>query len=304
MKHTVVIGGNGFIGSGLVPLLLKRRHVTIIDRQKAPKEMPGVQYFQVDCKNTQTLATSISNVHEVIYLAWASTPASNADPEYEIKENVLPLNKLMKSLVGKRLEKFIFMSSGGAIYGDVGDTPISESQAPQPISTYGKSKLKAEEVGMRLYAQVGFPFVSLRPSNAYGPGQTPYKGQGLISTALASARDGKQMQIFGGGIIRDYIYIDDLCEAIVKALDTVEAGEVYNIGAEKGLENVQVIKAIEKLVMRDTYKLDCVIKQRREFDPGYNILNTSKFTNISGWQPKVHFEEGLKQTWEWIQHAK
>jgi UDP-glucose 4-epimerase len=126
------------------------------------------------------------------------------------------------------------------------------------------------------------------------------QGQGFVATAVFSARAGNSIKIFGErGTIRDYIYVDDLAAGIAAALESGEAGEVYNIGTGLGLDNRAVLEGIEACARADGIALDIQIEAARPFDVAANVLSSARLTYRSGWRPTVSFEDGLDKTWAW-----
>ena len=145
------------------------------------------------------------------------------------------------------------------------------------------------------------PVIIVRPGNAYGVGQLPYLGQGFVSTAIASLVDNRTISIFGKeGTIRDYVYVEDVAEGIIAALEHGEAGQCYNIGTGKGTSNLEIIEAIKQKLGLPGNSPRVIIKSSRSFDVQGNVLNCGKLAKVSGWKPLVGLEEGLEKTIAWI----
>jgi UDP-glucose 4-epimerase len=146
------------------------------------------------------------------------------------------------------------------------------------------------------------PYVIVRPGNAYGPGQRPYTGQGLVATAIASLMQHKELTMFGGEeIVRDYVHVEDLAKAITAVLEHGQIAATYNIGTAVGTSNKTVVDLVEAEAKRQN--LDPVIKRQpaRPFDVPTNVLDSGKLTDDTGWKPTKSFEEGVKETWAWLQ---
>jgi UDP-glucose 4-epimerase len=195
----------------------------------------------------------------------------------------------------------VLVSSGGTVYGEAEKLPISETHPPKPISPYGVTKLTLENYAYLYAATHGLKFICVRPANAYGAGQKPFAGQGFISTAIASVMRGQPIKIFGqSGSVRDYIYVSDLAAGIVCALESGSLSETYNIGSGVGLSNMDVINAITPLLESTNCKLSVEHYPERTFDVKSNVLDATKIQQLTGWQPKVQFKDGLLFTLDWL----
>ena len=304
--NTLVIGGAGFIGSHLVPILVNSgRKVTVLGRKKIPsyRVHEGASYINGDFSDKSLIRRLIHENEEILHLGYEKNPGiSNIDPWDDIFEN-LPPSLYLFSESAKLQRKLVFVSSGGTVYGDALSLPISESHLTKPVSSYGLIKLTLENYGRFYNETQGLRFICLRPSNAFGIGQKPYTGQGFISTCIASVIHGESVKVFGEkGSIRDYIYVADLALGIFSALESGHAGETYNIGSGIGLSNLDVVNAVCNLV--DSVRADVIIEHlpERIFDVKANVLDASKLSKHTGWCPKVSFNDGLKKTIDWQLH--
>jgi UDP-glucose 4-epimerase len=148
----------------------------------------------------------------------------------DLLQNLPPTVQLF-SEAAVRGTKLLLVSSGGTVYGEADELPISETHATKPISPYGVTKLTLENYAYLYAATHDLKFVCVRPANAYGIGQKAFVGQGFVATALASAMRGMPIKIFGHcGTIRDYLYVSDLASGIVSALEHGHLSETYNLG--------------------------------------------------------------------------
>jgi UDP-glucose 4-epimerase len=147
----------------------------------------------------------------------------------------------------------------------------------------------------------GLHSVVVRPSNIYGPGQIPFRGQGLVATALGLAYTGKALQVFGSGnTIRDYLYIDDFCKALLKIIEFGGSGETYNIGSGVGVTINELIGEINGILGKEGRKLLVEHLPERPFDVPYNVLNSVKLRSICKWQPETNLSAGIVNTWQWV----
>ncbi len=303
-RNTLVIGGAGYIGSHLVPLLVAGgRRVTVLGRRTVPAHAlpPGVEYVSGDFGQRDLVRELLDRHRDVIQLAYASVPnTSFENPLADLLQNLPPTVQLF-SEVADRGGKLVLVSSGGTVYGEAVRLPIREDHPTQPISPYGVTKLTLESYA-HLYAVThGLRFVCIRPANAYGVGQRPFVGQGFISTALALALRGQPIRIFGRqGTIRDYIYVSDLAAGIESVLERGHLSETYNLGSGVGHSNLQVVEAMTPLVGEPGREVAVEHLPERAFDVKANVLDSTKLQEHTGWTLQVGFDEGLRRTCEWL----
>jgi UDP-glucose 4-epimerase len=301
---TLVIGGGGYIGAHLArKLVATGRRVTVLGRRTLPAHtLPqGVAYVSGDFAQLDLINGLLDRHHEVIDLAYASVPnTSFENPLADLLQNLPPMVQLFPA-VAARGGMLLLVSSGGTVYGEAIKLPIVESHPTKPISPYGVTKLTVENYA-HLYAKThGLQFICLRPANAYGVGQRPYVGQGFISTAMASAMRGEPVKIFGRiGTVRDYLYVSDLADGIVRALEKGRRLETYNLGSGAGLSNLDVIQAMTPILKRCGWTVHVKHLPERAFDVKANVLDSTKLLSDTGWKPEVDFDEGLHLTCEWL----
>ncbi len=304
MIKTLVIGGNGYIGRHLLPMLLASgRAVTVLSRNaKKTADLPqDINYIKGDFGNLSQMATLLDANDEIIHLAYATVPnTSYESPLGDLLEN-LPATVQLFSEIAKRNKKLLLVSSGGTVYGEVDNVPIKETQPTKPISPYGLTKLTIENYA-RLYSVTkGLDYIVIRPANAYGVGQLPYKGQGFISTAIASIMDNKNVVVFGEkGTVRDYIYVSDIARGIFAALAKGHSGETYNIGSGIGMTNLDLLLRVKPILEEDGYEVMIQHLPERVFDVRKNILDSSKLTAHTGWKPATSLDNGLLETYKWL----
>jgi len=301
MKKCIVIGGNGFMGKHIVQELLQYdRSVTVLDINEPRMPVAGVRYVNTTNLSDEEIFDIILANNEIIDLAYSTNPkTSYDDPLKDIVDNLQSTVRIF-GLAAKHpsLTKFLYVSSGGAVYGNTGSKLINEQHRTNPISPYGITKLSIEKYGFMFQHNLGLPFVVIRPSNAYGPGQLPNRGQGFITQAIFNILNGIPVEVFGkSGTVRDYIYITDLAKGVVAALDAGEVGEIYNIGTQKGFSNLEVLDHLKKLHGEKGNKMVVKNHQKRKFDVNRNVLNCKKILAQCKWQASIDLEEGLELTW-------
>lgn len=304
MHRTLLIGGAGYIGTHLAPLLLAEgRNVTVLGRSSVPKfPLPSAaSYVKGDFSRPELICALLAKHDEVVHLAYASVPnTSYSDPLGDLLEN-LPPAMLLFSEMAQTGGRLVLISSGGTVYGEARSVPITEQHPTYPISPYGVTKLTLEKYA-QLYASTrGLDVVCIRPANAYGAGQVPFTGQGFIATAMALALRGEPIRIFGErGTERDYLHVKDLASGITHALKRGASGEIYNLGSGIGRSNMDVIEAMRPLLSQVGSVAHIVYEPERPFDVKTNVLDASRLRDHTGWQPQVNFTVGLREVRDWL----
>ncbi|MGY2133411.1 NAD-dependent epimerase/dehydratase family protein [Hymenobacter sp. HD11105] len=302
---TCVIGGSGFVGQAVVQDLLQHtdRDVVIVGRKPMVSHLPArVRYVQNPSGASDELLSKIlSEVDEVVDLAYATVPQTSfQNPVNDILVNLPEAVRLFEHATQWSLRKFVWVSSGGTVYGHAQQVPLTEDHPTNPVSPYGITKLAIEKYAHLYYCSTQLPIVCVRPSNAYGEGQRVYAGQGFIGTAIASLLDHRTLDLFGDeGTIRDYLHIKDMARGIVAALTDGHVGQVYNIGSGIGHSNRQVLEILEPLARTIGMPLRLHVHPERPFDVKVNVLDSTKLYAHTNWKPLLTFEQGIRQTWEW-----
>lgn len=301
---TLIIGGTGYIGSYLAPMLVGAgRKVTTLSRStKFPDaQSNNITNLTGDFSDKKLIKELVCEHDDVIHLAYATVPnTSFDDPLSDLLHNLPPTLQLY-SEVAKKGSRLILLSSGGTVYGDAVNLPIAESHPTNPISPYGVTKLTLEKYAYLFARTHGLKFICARPANAYGEGQRPSMGQGFISTALASVLNSKPIDIYGeNGTIRDYIHVRDVAAGISSMLEYGKVYETYNIGSGLGRSNADVVDVIRKIMNPIGYDVQVRKLPERLFDVKANVLNSDKLINHTGWAPSVELEDGVLKTLNWL----
>ena len=277
----LLLGGNGFIGSALAKRL----------------QQDKVPVFIVGRNNVGTLAQVLPQCATVVHLASATTPGSSASqPSLELANLGLTLHllDLMRTQPESRL---IFFSSGGTVYGNPDRLPVTEDSPIAPLSNHGAGKA-AQEAFCTAFRAKGHAVTILRPSNAYGPGQTMRHSFGLVRTMLEHARSGTPIEIWGDGEnVRDFIYIDDIVEASTRLIKSPPDSGIYNLGSGIGYSINQLL-GIAKTVCRTD--LEAIYRPARSIDVRSVVLDNSCVKARLNWQPSVALPDGIARTWEWL----
>jgi UDP-glucose 4-epimerase len=235
-------------------------------------------------------------------LASTTTPGSSARrPAVDVEENLLPAAGLLELMSEHPLQRVVFVSSGGAVYGSPHQVPVAESHSPQSLSYHAAGKLALEAM-FGVFAQANsVPLVVLRPSNLYGPGQTLRNGFGLVRTVLENAFRGRPTEIWGdGSAVRDYLFIDDAVEACLSLLRSRSPDGVFNVGSGSGTSIREMIALVEHITGR---KLPVTDRPARSTDVRDIVLDSGRLTSATGWTPTTTLEQGLRRTWDWVRKA-
>ena len=301
----LVTGGAGFIGSHLVDALIKKKHrVFVIDNLSTGFKKninPKAKFYKADLTNHKKIEKIIKKEKsDVIFhlAAQMDVRKSVEDPIFDAEINIMASFNLIKTAQENNLKKFIFASTGGAIYGDTKNRPTPETEKEWSLSPYGIAKLAIDKF-LNYYQEIhGLNFVSLRYANVYGPRQNPYGEAGVVAIFMNRMFKNKQPVINGNGKqTRDYVYVDDVVEANLLALKNFKKTGIYNVGTGKEKSVNELFREINKH-FRNKFK---------EFHGPAKIgeqktscLSYAKIKKDLGWKPKVNLKEGIKNTFEWF----
>lgn len=296
MFNLLLIGGSGFIGASLASNLVNQGSysITVVGRSQEPKfSLPSnVNYRPFDI-GSGDLHELLKDFDGVVDLAYATKPsASFDDPMEDILSNIPVHVRLFQAAIDVGISKYIYISSGGTVYGNGSSKPFLEMNSTDPISPYGITKLAIEKYAQMFFKQNGFPVVIARPSNPFGINQFQVFGQGFIAAAYRALTQGTELSIYGDrGTIRDYIYIDDLAMGIGSILKSGKNGEIYNIGSGVGYDNIEILELLRNCLDMRLPKISRLPK--RPFDAEYSVLNIDKIKNDTGWAPKFDLKLGI-----------
>jgi UDP-glucose 4-epimerase len=307
--NCLLIGGSGFIGQYLTRVLTAGGRKVVVLGRRAGATVPlpeGAEYVQGDYGDPVTLQGLLSRADEVVDLAYATVPKSSfEDPVFDLNSNLPLAVKLLQATADARqLRRIVLVSSGGTVYGHADSMPIAESAATNPVSPYGITKLAIEKYGLMYHRLIGLPVIVVRPGNAYGEGQLPFRGQGFIATAMASVLQGLPVTVFGGEMmIRDYIHAEDVAAGIAAALDSGHIGGCYNVGSGVGHSTNRVLSMVCGLAKASNLPVEVREVPARPFDVPVNVLNCAKLRSDAGWRSSIELAEGLERTWQWARRT-
>ena len=319
MKKIIVTGGLGFIGSNLIDLLIKKKFYVInIDKvtyssnfynTKEFKKSKKYKFIKLDIKNKKINEILFKYRPDCIFNLAAETHVDRSidNPESFIESNIVGVYNLLEAFkkYSKRFKCKLIHISTDEVYGDILKGRSNENYPYKPSSPYAASKAASDHLVSSYVRTYKIPAIVTNCSNNYGPRQHPEK---LIPKIIYNIFNSKPLPIYGNGSnSREWIYVKDHCEALIKIYQKGKNGEFYNIGSNKNLNNLEVCKKILK-VSKHINKFDKNIKIVFVKDrPGHDIryaLNSNKIKKDLKWYPKTNFEEGIKLTFNWYKNNK
>lgn len=301
----LLLGGGGFIGSALADKLLTLgHHVRIFERPRILRyrdflQNESIEWITGDYLSLADIKEAMQDIDVVFHLISTTLPKnSNDDPVYDIETNLVGTLKLLNISIEFKIRKFIFISSGGTVYGIPQQIPIPEDHPTNPLVSYGIGKLAIEKYLYIFHTMKGLNCVILRVANPFGERQRTNTLQGVIPVFIKKAIQKETIHIWGdGSIIRDYIYISDVANAFINAMEYQGQFGIFNIGSGQGFSINEILSEIENLL---GYPVAYLYLPSRKFDVPINILDIKKAKENLRWQPKVSLREGLEATLRWI----
>lgn len=297
----LITGGSGFLGRNLIERLIHEDHeVSCLDRYIAPfLEEYGVRTIQGDIYEQVAVEESVKDMDVVVHMACTSLPkTSNDDPYFDVLTNVGGTIRLLDCAVKNKIKKFVFISSGGTVYGSPQEIPIKETHQTNPECSYGITKLTIEKYLQLYMEQKGLQTCTLRLANPYGKYQRYKAIQGVIPVFCYKALQEEPIQIWGDGTVkRDFVAIEDTIRAISMAIESPMATGVFNIGGGKAFSLNELLDFIENIVGK---KIVREYGDPRPFDVPISYLDISKAEKVLGWKPEIDIETGIRNTLEWI----
>ncbi len=299
----LVTGGAGFIGSHIVDALLEAGHdVVVIDDLSSGslKNLPRkIRFIKLDIRSNN-VATIFAKEHfDVVYhlAAQMDVRKSVADPRFDASVNIIGGLNILECCAKYNVKKVIFASTGGAIYGEQDYFPADEKHPLRPLSPYGVAKLSFEHYLFYYKEIYGIDYVSLRFANIYGPRQNPHGEAGVVAIFTTKFLNGEQPVINGDGKqTRDYVYVGDIVDANLKALDYSETG-VFNLGTGIETDVNMLFRTLRELTGSKCEENHGPAKKGEQLR---SVLDYSLAKAKLEWEPKVSINEGLQKTVEYF----
>lgn len=325
VKNWLITGGCGFLGTSLVARLLKEHtdvRIRVMDNltvgtrddlagvcsftEAGPSAFASpsswqsrVQLVVGDIADFEACLACSEGMDAVVHFAANTGVAPSVEnPRKDMEANVIGTFNMLEAARQKSVGRFIFASSGAPI-GEV-DPPIHEEKAPHPVSPYGASKLAGEAYCSAFYRSFGIKTIALRFGNVYGP-LSKHKNS-VVAKFFKRALNGEPLEIYGDGSqTRDFIYIDDLIQAVLLASQTNFGGEVFQIATHKETTVSEIAKSIKKLVENHTGKnVEILFAESRLGDVKRNYSDITKARKMLKFEPVFDLEMGLQQTLEYF----
>jgi len=300
----LITGGAGFIGSHIADLLIKEGYdIAIIDDLSSGKEEninPKATFYHLSILDKK-LADIFKNrkIDMVIHhAAQISVRHSVKDPIHDMEINIKGSLSLLEHCVKHRIEKFIFASTGGALYGEQDYFPADEKHPTRPLSPYAIAKLSTEKYLFFFYKTHNLPYTSLRYANVYGPRQDPYGEAGVVAIFTQQMLQGKQPKINGdGNQTRDFVFVHDVAKANLLAIKHDVIGEInISTGIETSVN--EIFREIKKLTSPDTPETHGPAMPGEQLR---SVISFEKAKSVLGWQTTTSLNDGLKKTVSFFQ---
>lgn len=300
----LILGGTGFVGRQLLKRLhLQHPEIYVISRSShSLPRLSGVHCYTDSLDNLSLLDTILPRCKTVIHLASDSTPGSSAlQPTFEATNNLLPTLRFLEILQKYKNISLIYISSGGAIYGNPTAPLVKENDPLAPLSYYGAGKAALENFIIAFCQQSQHHTIILRPTNFYGPEQPYRNGFGVIPTIFQTIITKQPLPIWGDGEnVRDYLYIEDFIDLCIRLIDksvTHNNVSIYNVGAEQGTTLNQLCSLIEEMTQMSVIRQ---YKDAHTVDVRSIVLDCSHIHEDYDWYPRVDLKTGLIKTWKWF----
>lgn len=298
----MITGGCGFVGVNLARKLIGRPgvRVRVFDNESLGKRehLEGVEceFIHGDIRDRAALDAALKGVDTVVHLA-ADTRVmdSIADPVFNFKTNVEGSLNLLEAMRAAKVGRLVNASTGGAIIGAAVGA-VNEKMVAAPMSPYGASKLAVEGYCSAYSESYGVRSVSLRFSNVFGP-QSYHKGS-VVAAFLKQILQGKPLIVYGDGSqVRDYVFVGDLCEGILRGIESDVTGPVQ-LGSGIGLTLNDLIAEMRAVVAPRTFEVD--YRPFRAGEVHTTFCDITKAREVLGFDPRTSLRDGLRQTWEWF----
>ena len=296
----LVTGGAGFIGSHVAEAYLGAGHEVLIvdnfstgERGNIPS---GARFVELDISDKEGVESLLENgKFDLInhHAAQINVRASVENPQFDARVNIIGSLNLLQGCKKTGVKKFIFASTGGAIYGEQDYYPADEKHPTRPVSPYGIGKLTVEKYLHFYQIDCGLTFICLRYGNVYGPRQNPHGEAGVVAIFASKMLDGQQPIINGDGLqTRDYVFVGDVARANLLAIEYPESG-IFNIGTETETDVVRIFELLKQALgsaAPEKHGPPASGEQQR------SSLSASLAAEKLDWKPEVSLEEGIERT--------
>ncbi|MBO1078794.1 NAD-dependent epimerase/dehydratase family protein [Roseomonas haemaphysalidis] len=298
----LVLGAGGFIGTNLCRALAAAGAVVqgFGHAPAFPGALPAMRWSTAGMDDLPALARALHGTEVVFHLLGGSVPAAaERDPVDDLRQNAAGAIEVFRLCREAGVRRIVFLSSGGTVYGIPRKLPLAEDHPTDPISVYGIHKLLAEKhLGLEAHRQ-GLEAVVLRAANPYGPFQRPDRGQGVVASLIARRQAGLPVEIWGDGrVVRDFLHVQDLAEAMLAAAGAAAPARVMNVGSGTGRSLLQVVRDVDAVL--GLHDAPVLHRPARAADVPVNVLDITLIGRELGWAPRTDWLEGLRGTAAWL----
>jgi dTDP-glucose 4,6-dehydratase len=310
MKTVLVIGSNSFSGADFIDLLLEGNEYHVVGVSRSPEKnelflpykkrnSPRFVFHQIDLNRDLDRLNMLIDAYQPQYVvnfaAQSEVAPSWKYPHHWFQTNAVSITQLANILKDKKIQKYIHISSP-EVYGTCG-IPITEAAPLNPSTPYAASKAAGDLSLFTFFKNFSLPLVMIRATNVYGPYQQLFK---IIPRSIIYMKQQKKIPLHGGGkAIKSFIYIRDVSEGELLAMENGAAGEIYHFSPDEGVQVRNVVALIAQKMNISFDQATEIVEERLGQDKAY-MIDSSKVRKEFGWHPKVNLEEGLSHTIHWI----
>lgn len=287
-----ILGAGGFLGTALTTHFSEKGfRVTCVGRSLDHLQLPRVELIAGSIELNDEVRRAISESVCVIHLFHDSRPGTPWRSAWTGGKKTIDTSLDIFEFCAEAGTRVVYVSSGGTVYGVKDSFPIVETERCDPISSYGVMKLALENYLRYFHTSAGLHATILRLSNPYGPGQTGRKGQGVVGAWIRNLAADLPIRIIGDGrVIRDYIYIDDVCSAVEKAIYHKAEFDIFNVGTGIGTSINELVEIFARHFPRP---IQIQRESGRIVDVPVNILDIETAISSLDWHPTTNLEEGI-----------
>ncbi len=304
----LVTGGAGFIASHVVDLHVKNGYeVVVVDdlsTGRASNLNPAAKFYKVDIRSPQLAEVFEKEKPDFVnhHAAQMNVRRSVAEPLFDADVNILGSINLIECAKKYEVKRIVYISTGGAVYGEPEYVPCDEAHPINPICQYGASKHTVEHYLYMYRVNYGLNYTVLRYPNVYGPRQDPHGEAGVVAIFTGQMLAGEQVVINGDGEqTRDFVYVGDCAQANLLALKAENSDGIFNIGFSRGTSVNEIFSALKKAT---NYQPDPVYGLAKVGETRHIYLRADKARQVLGWKPTVSLEEGLGRTVDYFRMAE
>lgn len=305
--NILLFGAAGFIGTNITRKLAEnpQNKITLVDVKKemfsniTDMNLKNIIIKESSFDTNADFEKILAEQQIVYHLVSTTVPTtSNQHIAQELTANVVATAKMLDACVTRGIEKVVFISSGGTVYGKEVTCPLKENTATNPISSYGIQKVTIEKLLYLYRYMYGLDYRVIRLANPYGPYQRPNGVLGAVTTFTYKALRNEEIIVYGdGSVVRDFIYIDDAVKGIINVASGENKHRIFNLGCGYGTSIKQVLMSIEQVLGKEL----CIsYKSARKVDVPVNYLDISRYENAYGKLRPITLEEGIKKTAEFM----